>query len=328
MSRQKQIAALVARVQDGLDAAKELLERAREERARWDWYRLQDERRGTSHTRTLIVRRANGDDYRSWRFEATVDRSRWCRFGAQLELEPETVGLCYLHLPFVSLYPGDLIPDAVARAIYPRFERWFGDRRPERQRNLRTYDARKIRCEFFRNEDGPEPTYYFWWDFWSPEGIGFGEDDWWRRQHHDLKTVLFGYDKCTRELIRSDVVTISMPERDYQWKIEEERLTYKRPRWPWPVQRTIISLDALEGEHIPIPGKGENAWDIGMDAAYGMGLGSGTTWESAAEYVAAKMTKDRERRGWTDEDAKAFVASVRAKHANPSDPTLARVDDG
>ena len=92
-----------------------------------------------------------------------------------------------------------------------------------------------------------------------------------------------------------DTLPIVMPERTYFWKGTIQQDSWKRPRW---FRKTIsrAHLDCQDGEQIPFPGKGENAWDCGEDASFGMTCPAETSTE-ACRAVHDSVMESRTRHG-------------------------------
>lgn len=91
---------------------------------------------------------------------------------------------------------------------------------------------------------------------------------------------------------------IRLPDGVHELKIQHERRTWKRPRWPKALVKECFDVDCIAG--CPIPGKGDNGWDCGDDAIYGTGF-SVATAEEAAERFAQKVMEirtQRESKNW------------------------------
>lgn len=97
---------------------------------------------------------------------------------------------------------------------------------------------------------------------------------------------------------------VLMPEGLYPVDVTLTEDTWKRPRWPWPhvVRRAQIECPIP----IPTPGKGENSWDCGEDATYGLTCPASTINE-ALSMLKESVMQDRERYGgknWKPQAAK------------------------
>lgn len=104
------------------------------------------------------------------------------------------------------------------------------------------------------------------WRVWSPPHEWTRGTPRWRDGSWYPLATLFG-PTTYREAIdrRDDPVTIAMPEGTYTATVEHTIRTWTRPRWPDNWERVATTNIKVEGG-IPIPGKGENAWDLDDDA--------------------------------------------------------------
>ena len=73
----------------------------------------------------------------------------------------------------------------------------------------------------------------------------------------------------------------------YRAALKLEECEWKRPRWPWPVRRRTASIDVPKG--IPHQGKGENSYDCGEDATFGLGCEAWTVDEAISKMVASVL---------------------------------------
>lgn len=100
---------------------------------------------------------------------------------------------------------------------------------------------------------------------------------------------IFGRCECTTEVTGRGDVVVPMPEGVYPATWEREQRTWRRSRIPWPLRtRTDVSLSIEPG--IPVPGKGENSWDIEDDGVCGTG---GDTVAAAVGNAVASATRQR-----------------------------------
>jgi len=113
------------------------------------------------------------------------------------------------------------------------------------------------------------------WSFGMPSMEWSNGEPWWRRGHFEpysfVMNGLFGRERLVRDDKTDPVqVSIPMPEATYTGTFRIEFREWKRPRawWTSTVRRSGW-LD-IEGG-IPVPGKGESAWDCGQDAIHGVG---------------------------------------------------------
>lgn len=114
-----------------------------------------------------------------------------------------------------------------------------------------------------------------------------------------LARWLFGKEKTESRILDTKPVVIELDGQRYEgaWKLEQWQTT--RERWPWAYRKRLSSwLD------VPRPpqfaGKGENSWDCGDDAIYGMGTRETTPAGAIGEYVKSVL-RNRERYGMPSE---------------------------
>lgn len=136
------------------------------------------------------------------------------------------------------------------------------------------------------------------WDFGKP-GSG---DEWhrddplnWMRGCRFILDDIFGRANCKAEKIGPQVQAIaSFPEGDYPLLLQREIRTWKRPRWPFTLMHRYVDIEAVRPA--PFHGKGENSYDMGPDAIWGMSAGGHSYENAVAEYVKATL-RDRAKRG-------------------------------
>lgn len=135
-----------------------------------------------------------------------------------------------------------------------------------------------------------------WWS------IGHTSDAWssstprWRHGSWNLADALLGKTKMSREVVAEREVDVPMPEGSYRWKVSLVEATETRPRWPWPSTWYLVEAKALEGQSIPCPGKGENAYDCDDDALSAVS-GEGRTIADAVTKVVGAALRNRLRYG-------------------------------
>jgi hypothetical protein len=134
-----------------------------------------------------------------------------------------------------------------------------------------------------------------WFDFWRHESGYAG----WEGIHlsFDVVEFLLGSQKYSKRVIENGTVTVELPEGRYRGDAILYEATWKRPRNPFPLK--VIKCELSFAVPIPIPGKGENSYDIDDDAIYGM-----TTASNSIEEALANLKKDvlktRKRHGGDD----------------------------
>lgn len=130
-----------------------------------------------------------------------------------------------------------------------------------------------------------------WLSFWQDAMSWQHDDPWWysgRLGLDDIANAIFGKVKySTRDLEVRDI-EIPMPERSYAAKATRQLARWTRPRWPWrPFSKERISVTVDIPGGIGMPGKGENSYDCGPDALFGMGTNAQTVEDAIGNVVAS-----------------------------------------
>ena len=145
------------------------------------------------------------------------------------------------------------------------------------------------------------------WNIWT---YPHESKRWWRDGWFDLTDFLLGRAKYSEVRGEEQQITIPMPEGDYPAKLAFVERSWKRPRWP--TVKTRMDADIEMGTAIPVPGKGENDWDMDDDALYGINCVASTVEEAIAQ-VQASAFRDRERyagEGWIPDDGWPVVEGI------------------
>jgi len=135
-----------------------------------------------------------------------------------------------------------------------------------------------------------------WWSVWTdPNGWSSKRPRWRNGAFHVLDALLGKAKHSSVELKRVSVV-VPMPEGVYGGECALTEDTWQRPRWfAKRLRRATVEMR----EPIPFPGKGENDWDCGEDALYGLTAPASTVAEAVAA-TAASALRSRERYGGID----------------------------
>lgn len=115
--------------------------------------------------------------------------------------------------------------------------------------------------------------------------------DWWE--------FVTGKPKYSEQTLSMGSCEVILPENRYQANYEVKRRSWHFPRWFVTKQADSITIN-IDGNGIPIPGKGENSWDCGDDAF--RSVTSPTDWDNdrmslrlALEDLAMSVLKRRQR---------------------------------
>lgn len=135
------------------------------------------------------------------------------------------------------------------------------------------------------------------WRVHSPVGSWSKATPGWRDGSLNVHDLLLGRIDYSSKVLQEQEVLVPLPERSYRWKVQIVEVRHKRPRWPWDRVTVCAHCDALEGEQIPVPGKGENSYDLDDDALHGMGCPASSVSEAVGAIVR-NVTGTRLKRGW------------------------------
>lgn len=140
-------------------------------------------------------------------------------------------------------------------------------------------------------------TWFAWslsWHVWTPPDEWSSKTPRWREGHFNLPDFLFGRYICSRVEQEPIAALVPMPEGDYPATVRFFTQTWQRSRFPYTKRRSDAHVDVEGG--IPIPGKGESAWDCDDSAFLSIGS-SATTVEGAIADAIDCVNRRRERYG-------------------------------
>lgn len=131
-----------------------------------------------------------------------------------------------------------------------------------------------------------------------------------RRFYASWPDRIFGRAEYTREKVGEPVQAIAcFPEGQYTLTLQREVSTWNRPRWPWTYWRKSVDITL---ERPPeFQGKGENSWDCGPDAIYGMSSEGHSYEDAVAAYVKAVL-RERAKRGVLAPEHRTVLTEVSA----------------
>lgn len=110
--------------------------------------------------------------------------------------------------------------------------------------------------------------------------------------------VLFGEADYAEEPVgEPEIVEVAMPEGTYRVKVSQRDRMWTRPRWPGEWLRVRdVEVDVLDEGGIPMPGKGENSWDIVDDAVFSCSF-PGESVNTAVQQFVCRIHERRIRYG-------------------------------
>ena len=152
-------------------------------------------------------------------------------------------------------------------------------------------------------------------EYWEERNIGLRlslremiiSGEWWTNMNGDprkraffifLADKILGRAAHSTQIIQEGGAEIDMPEGIYQATFKRYYSFLKRPFWPFTKKIERMMIDVPVG--IPHEGKGENSWDIGMDATFSsvfpVKKKHQTIYEIFDEF-AMECLKDRQKTG-------------------------------
>lgn len=134
----------------------------------------------------------------------------------------------------------------------------------------------------------PRANNWIHWRLWRNPGIGKSRD--WRDKGLFVDDLIFGRKKYSEAAVESRSVKIEMPERAYDATARHYIATWTRKRWRKPESISCVEIEVNDG--VPVPGDGENSWDIDDDAVSGMTLLAETIEEAIVKF-RENILKDR-----------------------------------
>ena len=110
--------------------------------------------------------------------------------------------------------------------------------------------------------------------------------------------TFFGQKNHSERVLEETPVVIPMVEGLYKGKAIRRVEQWRRPRWPWwPSAVQVVRVQVKMQDPVPFPGKGENSWDCGEDALYGMTSNADTVPKAIAAVVESVLTSRRRHGG-------------------------------
>jgi hypothetical protein len=151
-------------------------------------------------------------------------------------------------------------------------------------------NGREIGWQFFSGT--------FWLRLWHDpmeSRCGPNGDPWWWEMRVNIPDLLLGRNKYSDEVLETREIVVPMPEGSYTGRCTMKLETWKRPRW-FAKRLVRAHIDMNEGQQIPFPGKGEDSWNCGEDATFGLCTPARDVVEATAHLFQSVM-RDRARYG-------------------------------
>lgn len=119
-----------------------------------------------------------------------------------------------------------------------------------------------------------------WFNFFHSENQWSKRRKWQEFNFHYIDFV-FGRSRHSSEVLETGQIAIAFPEGNYKVAYSKELHTWKRARGK---KKQIVRFDLnMDANPIPVPGKGENSWDIDDDAICSSSVPAGTLQEAIGE---------------------------------------------
>lgn len=168
----------------------------------------------------------------------------------------------------------------------------FIDSREQPGIRIETYGDREISLSVH--------NWALWWAFWVSCDCWLSETPWYQQGCFRPIDFLFGPTKYEKLVLDKGKMVIPMPEKSYEAEYELSLCTWKRKRWPWYPLSIAEKCGEVKIENgIPVPGKGENSWDCGQDATYGISCKARNKSELIGKLVES-VIHDRIRYGGSE----------------------------
>lgn len=133
-----------------------------------------------------------------------------------------------------------------------------------------------------------------WFSIWHDDS-GWKKEKSWQYFNFCPADFFLGIHKYSQRILRKEQVEIPIPEKTYRGTVEIFESVWKRPRWPFA--KKIIRAKIAVEDGIPVPGKGENAWDCGEDAIYSLTCPASSVEEAIAKLVESCLERRRKYGG-------------------------------
>jgi hypothetical protein len=137
---------------------------------------------------------------------------------------------------------------------------------------------------------------HIWINLWQDPMESRSVDPWWWHFSFDVMKV-FGKVNYSEQTIEERQITIPMPEKAYNATARLFVSVWKRPLG---FERRLKRIEIKIPDGIPFEGKGENSWDLGQDATFGITCPANSIPEGVGHLVGSVL-KDRVKNGgWND----------------------------
>lgn len=129
---------------------------------------------------------------------------------------------------------------------------------------------------------------------WSNPMEWSSRQPWWWEMSVNLPDLFLGKNKVAHKDLEQGRTVIALPEKQYPASYRLFETTWQRPRWPGEKHFTRVEIEP--DEPLPIPGKGENSWDLDDDAIHS-GIYPASTVEEGVRKIIESVLRSRRRYG-------------------------------
>lgn len=137
----------------------------------------------------------------------------------------------------------------------------------------------------------PRENNWIHWRLWRDPSSSKSHD--WRDDGLFVDNLIFGKAKYSKTEIESRPIKIEMAEGVYDAMANHHIATWTRKRWCKPKSISRVEIEVKGG--VPVPGDGENSWDIDDDAVESMTVNAETIEEAIVKFKES-ILRDRGER--------------------------------
>jgi hypothetical protein len=215
-------------------------------------------------------------------------RAWWGKFGWQWVLWSKRLGVEVGLADYGNAITANLC--LILFSIYVHYdnhklERWLSDK--TKRADEKYGNGRTIGVNWFEGSINIH--------LWNDPMAWRAKDPWWWNMSFRPVDFLFGNPKYSSKSVGFDIRSLPMPEKAYDVHITLTEDSWKRSRWPFA--KTVMRANCEIEGGIPVPGKGENSWDCGEDATYGLTTPA-STFDEAISKLFASVSDTAERTGY------------------------------
>lgn len=218
-------------------------------------------------------------EHTSLNFEIHIPGRSGLRFDIQLGQDEDAIQIG-LAIPYLF-------------AVYLTLEQW----------SLHNWLANATKRKDEKYGNGRTIGFYLWHGnlsislWYDPMESRSSDPKWWHL-YYDLRRVFWGRSNYSERVIETREILVPMPEHSYPATSKLFESTWSHPRW-FDKKMVRCKIDIPGG--IPFKGKGENSWDCGTDATFGITTGKVRDIPEAVGHLVTSVLRDRVRNGgWSD----------------------------